>query len=162
STDCPGAPCRGPRGSLILAFMQNSREFTLPPFYCPLPSACSPLAESAGARALEGMASYRLCDDPLTLCRPPDPPVHPLMGWMVPEVENEEVFRTLTCFAHLVLLAEDLLFDTAHAKDGLGGIIEQAGRVLRVMESPGYRGTAADDPYTLALVEVMRRLRAES
>jgi hypothetical protein len=26
--------------------MQPSREFILPPFYCPLPAACSPLTES--------------------------------------------------------------------------------------------------------------------
>lgn len=137
-------------------------EFTLPPFYCPLPAACSPLAESAGVHALEWLASYGFCDHPETRSRIHDAQVHRLLGLMVPQAENEEVFRTLTCFANLVLLAEDLLFDSSHATGGLSGIIEQAGRVMRLMESPGYRATPADTPYELALVEVMRRLRAES
>jgi hypothetical protein len=121
--------------------MQLSREFTLPSFYCPLPAACSPLTESAGAHALEWMASYGFCDDPETRARIHDAQVHRLLGLMVPQAENEEVFRTLTCFANLVLLAEDLLFDSSQATGGLAGIIEQAGRVMRVMESPGYRAT---------------------
>ncbi|MEU1409092.1 hypothetical protein ABZ471_43800 [Streptomyces sp. NPDC005728] len=142
--------------------MASSPEFTLPPFYCPLPAACSPLTEVAGAHALEWMASHGLCGAPETRDRIHDAQVHRLLGLMVPQVENEEVFLTLTCFANLVLLAEDLLFDTSHPASGLSGIIEQAGRVMRVMESPGFRASAADDPYTLALVDVMRRMRAES
>ncbi|MFF8874554.1 terpene synthase family protein [Streptomyces massasporeus] len=142
--------------------MQNSREFTLPPFYCPLPSACSPLAEAAGDDALEWLTSHGLCGDPTVLARIREAEVHRLMGLMIPQPENEDVFRTLTRFAHLVLLAEDLLFDGSPSAGGLGGIIEQAGKVMRVMESPGYRTTAADDPYTLALVDVMNRLRRQS
>ncbi|MEV6947884.1 terpene synthase family protein [Streptomyces sp. NPDC051172] len=108
------------------------------------------------------MTSHGLCGDPTTLARIREAEVHRLMGWLVPRPENEDVFRTLTCFAHLVLLAEDLLFDGSPSAGGFSGIIEQAGRVMRVMESPGYRVTGADDPYTLALVDVMNRLRKES
>ncbi len=142
--------------------MENSREFVLPPFYCPLPAACGPLAEAAGAEAVQWMASHGLCDDPATLARIREAEVHRLMGLMIPQPEDEEVFRTLTCFAHLVLLAEDLLFDGSPSAGGFGAIIEQAGRVMRVMESPGYRVSGADDPYTLALVDVMTRLRKAS
>ncbi|MET9386311.1 terpene synthase family protein [Streptomyces sp. NPDC002928] len=142
--------------------MESSSEFTLPPFYCPLPAGRSSLTEAAGAHALEWMASYGFCDVPVTRDRIHDAQVHRLLGLMVPRVENEEVFLTLTCFTNLVLLAEDLLFDASPPTGGLSGIIEQAGRVMRVMESPGYRASAADDLYTLALVDVMSRMRAES
>ncbi|MCG3039608.1 terpene synthase family protein [Streptomyces fenghuangensis] len=88
-----------------------------------------------------------------------------VLAWCLGRFSTQEtskaVLHGIGCMIEWALIIDDEVLDHADAPSRRGEIIRLVGRITHVLESPGYRVTGNDNPYVVAVHDVMEQLRAE-
>ncbi|MFH8344412.1 glutamate dehydrogenase [Streptomyces sp. NPDC018045] len=134
-------------------------SITVPPRYCPLPSAVHPDAARLNARAAAWLNGYGLCRDGAQRVRMTGNDVGGFYGRIMPRSPAGRLQLAVDWCA-LMFAFDDLHCDEGPASMRAGDFAGFAARLLRVLEAPGTVPGGAADPFLAAADDLAARCRA--